>query len=72
MNNEHEQRMKIKASRFKSENIIVHLKKFNGSWYNGTIFKIEENSLTINDREDGSKEIYFIDIDDINKFEVRE
>ena len=72
MKNENEQRIRIKISIFKSENKIVHLKKYNGSWYNGRIFLVKENYLMINDREDGLIKVYFIDIKDVSEFEVRE
>ena len=69
---EHEKIISRKATIFKAENTIVHLKKYDGGWYNGRLFEVEENHLIIHDRVEGKKKFYFIDIKSIEEYEVVE
>lgn len=69
---QHEILISRKASIFKSENKIVHLKNFEGGWYNGRLFEVSENYLIIHDRVEGAKKFYFIEIKSLSEYEVRE
>ncbi len=63
--------IKTKANIFFIEKTFVHLKKYNGEWFNGLLFDVSENYLTIHDREDGQKKVFFIEIKSMDEFTER-
>ena len=51
-----------RATYFLENNISVHIKKHNGSFFNGKIYNVNENAITINDRVLGMETIFLFDI----------
>lgn len=66
------QRTTMKANYFLRNNIDVHIKTFEGEWYNGTIIKITDDFLTVNEYKKGRKDIFLVDIKDIVAYEKEE
>jgi len=58
-----------RATYFLENNISVHIKKHNGSFFNGKIYNVKEKTITINDRVLGMQTIFLFDIsNEIVKF----
>ena len=51
-----------RATAFCKEELMVHVVKKNGSWYNGIILIVREEFFTIEDREDGAKNVFFFEL----------
>ena len=71
MNNEYE-RMKMKIDYFCRNSIPIHvtfLKNNKKAWLNGWIAKVTDDILTVDDYEDGIKDIFIVDIIDVVAFE---
>ena len=51
-----------RAKYFLENNISVHIKKHNGSFFNGKIYEVNENTITIHDRIIGMETIFLFDI----------
>ena len=64
-----EEVMKKKAELFLKENLIAHVKLYNGTFYNGRFFEVCDNYVIIHDRVNGREKIYFLEIKSINEFE---
>jgi len=51
-----------RAKYFLEKNIPVHIKKHNGSFFNGRLHEVNENTLKIHDRVLGMETIFLFDI----------
>jgi len=51
-----------RAKYFLEKNIPVHIKKHNGSFFNGRLHEVNENTLKIHDRVRGMETIFLFDI----------
>ena len=67
-NNENLNRRKAKI--FLKENLIVHIKKHDGGFYNGRLFEVKENHLIIHDRKIGQLKILLCEIKVLTEYEV--
>ena len=61
-----------KSRLFFQNKISVHIKKHNGYFHNGLILELEGDLLILDDERSGSMPIYFMEILEIEKREVRE
>ena len=71
-NTKHEEILFKKANIFLNEKTIVHLKKFNGIFYNGRLFEVDSMSLKIHDRMDGIKKVFFVEIKSLDEYEIED
>jgi hypothetical protein len=67
-----EEILKRKAEIFLEEKKRSHIKLFNGIFYNGFLFEVEDSYLIIHDRKDGKKKVFFVELKLIEEFEGRE
>jgi len=69
--NDIELTLQKKANFFKDNDTAVHVVKKNGWFHNGPIISIEYDFLILVDEVDGSMPIFFSEIVDIEKREVK-
>lgn len=71
--NEGIERLKVLAIFYSEKKVTSHIKLIDGTFYNGLITQLclnknNDDFLVINDRVLGEKELYFIEIDKIERF----
>lgn len=64
--------IKAKTQFYFERNLMVHVKVNSGSFYNGFIVEISSDFFMINDRRLGHMPVFFMEVKDIEKYEVRE
>lgn len=57
---------------FKDNKIAIHIQKKNGRFYNGLILETQGDLIILDDEKLGALPIYFIEIEFIEKREVRQ
>ncbi len=53
---------------YKKNNLMIHIKKNDGRYYNGNILEIQGDLLILNDKILGGMPIHFIEIQTLEKF----
>jgi hypothetical protein len=53
---------------YQQKDVMVHIKKKNGKFYNGLVLEIAGDMVIINDRKIGGVPIHFIEIEILEKF----
>jgi|TARA_R100000789_G_scaffold57647_1_gene55635 hypothetical protein len=63
---------KRKAQIFFEDKVIVHLKKYDGTFFNGRIFEVSDKFLKIHDRRDGVIKLFFFEVRNLSEYEEEE
>lgn len=69
--NEQNDIIRRKLEFFKDKNIVIHISKKNGWFHNGKILEIASDFFILDDEKSGAMPIYFIEIKEVEKREVR-
>ena len=61
-----------KLEYFYQNKIRVHLKLYNGTFYNGLVFDYKKDFIILHDRKVGRVPVFFIEIKFVDEFRERE